>query len=416
MTVRGRMIVVGAAVLTGAGLMAGALQAQRSTPPKARYEMDVGTTSGFAGMAAMRANPMAMMFGGGRGGSAQHSLDLRLGSSLAPGGGAPHADHFMPAGANLGDSVPLVTPVNAPAGPSEPGMPLDFRRPKGRMLIFWGCGAHAGPGQPVVIDFSKLAAGQMPPHLFSADVPVETGPTASNSRTFGEWPNDRSHKALRPDASLIGAHRIAGNYSPEIDFTLDQDFMPALDAASEAAPDGSTPIRWNAVQGATGYYASLVGAQGQGGEDEDMVMWTSAGRQEFGGGLSGYLSPATVRRLIAEHVVMPPSQTSCTVPAEVKKAAGQFMMATLTAFGPERDFAHPPRPADPKAVWRPDWTTRVRYRSAISLMLGMPAMEGMGMAGMSGGDDEGARRPEQQEPKHKCKGLGGFLKSRIGGC
>src|SRR3546814_19439284 len=46
-----------------------------------------------------------------------------------------------------------------------------FERPKGRMLLFWGCGAKPGPGQPVVIDFSKLAAGQMPPNLFTSTIP-----------------------------------------------------------------------------------------------------------------------------------------------------------------------------------------------------------------------------------------------------
>src|SRR3546814_8620928 len=46
-----------------------------------------------------------------------------------------------------------------------------FERPKGRMLLYWGCGATPGPGQPVVIDFSKLAAGQMPPDLFTTTIP-----------------------------------------------------------------------------------------------------------------------------------------------------------------------------------------------------------------------------------------------------
>jgi len=412
--------------LAGAGvaaivLGAGALSAQHAASgPKARYQMDVATTSGFGGMGAMGGrgmNPMAMMFGGGRGGSSvQHTLLLRLGSTLAPTGGDPQANHFMPAGADLGASVPLVTPqhVTTPEQPEAPGAPPDFQRPKGRMLIFWGCGAHAGPGQPVVIDFSKLAAGQMPPHLFSTDVPVETGPTEGNSRTFGEWPNGKSHKAVTAQASLIGDHRVSGNYSPDIAFALSQDFLAPLHATSQAAADGSTPMSWNAVPAATGYYASLFGAQQRGDGGGDVVMWSSASRQEFGGGLSDWLAPATVQRLIGEHVVMPPTQTSCTVPAEVKQAAGQFMMVQLYAYGPEADFAYPPRPANPKTPWHIDWTAKVRYRSTTGLMLGMPGMAS------AGDDDEDAadRSPDQPRPK-KCKphGLGGFLKAQVGaGC
>ena len=40
-------------------------------------------------------------------------------------------------------------------------MPQGYEKPKGRMLIYWGCGEHVGAGQPTVIDFSKLAAGQV---------------------------------------------------------------------------------------------------------------------------------------------------------------------------------------------------------------------------------------------------------------
>jgi hypothetical protein len=405
--------------LAGAGvaaivLGASALPAERAASgPKARYQMDVATMSGFGGMMG-GGNPMAALFGHGKGGgSAQHTLLLRLGSTLAPTGGGPHADHFMPAGADLGASVPLVTPehVATKETPEEPGAPPNFQRPKGRMLIFWGCGAHAGPGQPVVIDFSKLAAGQMPPHLFSTDVPIERGPTEANSRTFGEWPNSKSHKAVTPQASLIGDHRVSGNYSPDIAFKLSQDFMAPLNATSQTAADGSTPMSWNAVPAATGYYAFLFGGQGHGDSGGDVVMWSSAARQEMGGGLSDWLAPATVRRLVGEHVVMPPTQTSCTVPAEVKQAAGQFMLVQLYAYGPEADFAYPPRPANPKTPWHIEWTAKVRYKSSTGLMLGMPGMGGMAAAS----DDEGDRPPEQ--PKKKCKphGLGGLLKAAAGG-
>lgn len=148
-----------------------ALTQQRSEPPIARYTMDVGTISGFAAMAAGGGNPLAAM----RGGSAAHELHLRLGSTRTAG--SPSADHFMPAGAGLGTSVPLVTPVSQPSLPErEPReMPQSMQMPTGKLYLFWGCGEKAGPGQPVIIDFAKLARGEMPGNLFatSLDLPSD---------------------------------------------------------------------------------------------------------------------------------------------------------------------------------------------------------------------------------------------------
>jgi hypothetical protein len=374
--------------------------AQAPPTPKARYWIDASTVSGFMG------NPMAAMLGGGSG--EQRELVLRLGSTLAPAGGAPKADHFMPPAMRLGASVPLYTPP--PPGPGklpQPGQP-EFKRPKGRLLIYWGCGAKAGPGQPVVLDFSRLAAGQVPPNLFTANVPVERGPSIDTSRTYGNWPNamERKPKKIDRGASLLGDHRIAGNYSPDIAFTLQRDFMPALNARSAAVPDGSTMLSWNMVGPATGYYAWAMGGKSMGEDSADMVWWTSAGRQEFGAGLWDWLSPATVSRLVTQKIVMPPAQTSCAIPAEVKTAAGGMMMGFMYAYGPEQEFAFPPRPANPKTPWRPEWTAKARFRSTTTVMLGMPGMNDMGDAA----DNE---RPEQRK---KCKpSLGGMLGGALGG-
>lgn len=373
--------------------------AQAPAAPKARYWMDASTTSGIMG------NPMAAMLGGGS--SESRSLTLRLGSTLAPTGGAPKADHFMPAGMRLGPSVPLMTPVQGKAAEE----PENFRRPKGRLLIYWGCGARAGAGQPVVIDFARVAAGQFPPNLFTANVPLERGPTQSTSRTYGDWPNslERRPRKVERTSSLIGDHRIAGNYTPDIAFTLQRDFMAPINARSNSLPDQSTMLSWNGVPGATGYYAWVMGGKSMGEDSADMVWWTSASRQEFGAGLWDWLSPATVARLITQKVVMPPAQTSCAVPAEVKRAAGGMMIGFLYAYGPEQDFAYPPRPADPKAAWRPEWTAKARFRSTTMVMLGMPNMGDMDAA-----DGGGERRPDPA--RRRCRpSLGGMLGGALGG-
>lgn len=386
---------------------------QGAKGPKARYVMNVTTTTGMAGMTGGgMGSAMSMMFGGRGGNNESHQVLLKLGSSLAPTGGPAAADHFPPAGARMGRALPLTHVVGK--GVEHP---TEFQRPKGRLLVFWGCGAKAGPGQPVIIDFAKVAAGQMPPNLFSTRVPVDNGPSPSNSRTYGDWPSSKGGKQPERGASLIGEHRVAGNYSPEIKFNLAQDFMPGITGRSSPGAGGSTNISWNSVAQATGYYAWAFGTKGGGNDGADMVWWSSSTTREFGGGLWDWLSPETVRRLITDKVVMPPSQTSCVIPAEVKAASGDFLMGTLYAYGPEANFAYPPRPADPKIAWNPEWTTRVRYRSNTMWMIGGPDMGGMGMMGGDEDEDDGDRqaRPRPQ-PKKKCKGgIGGLLSGAITG-
>lgn len=364
--------------------------------PVARYDMRAGTVSGMAAMGGGMGGAMGMMLGGG-GNKVQHELLLRLGTARAPDKGGPKADHFMPSGAKLGKSVALVTPA-------DERMPEDFpegRRPKGRLLVFWGCGEHAPKGQPVVIDFAKLAAGQAPAGLWSSTIIRDWGPTRANSKTFGRWPADDG-KFVKADSSLLGAHRIAGNYAPEIAFTLSKDFMGALSSSTGSLPSGATLLRWTAVADATGYLATQFGGKmSDRGEMGDMVMWSSSATRQFGGGLGDWLSPAQVAGLVRDRTVLAPSTTTCTIPAEVRAAAPDFRVGTLTAFGPEENFAYPPRPADPKAAWNLQWTARVRHRSITSWM---------DMAGMAG------QNPNQPPQNDKCKpkgGLGGLLGGMI---
>ena len=80
----------------------------------------------------------------------------------------------------------------------------DFKRPKGRILIFWGCGEHAPAGQPVIIDFSRIAAGQMPPGLWTSSVPMERHVSPASSKTYGSWPNSDSKVCSADRPTLAG--------------------------------------------------------------------------------------------------------------------------------------------------------------------------------------------------------------------
>jgi hypothetical protein len=395
-----RTLLMIATALAIVPLLAGPSASQNAASgPVARYDMRAGTVSGFMAMGSGMGGALSMMMGGG-GGSARE-LELRLGSQRTPDKGKAKADHFMPAGAKLGKSVALLTPEPGRATPDDrPPEQREFQRPKGRLLIYWGCGAKAAKGQPIVIDFAKMAAGQMPPNLFASTVIADYGPQMSNSRTYGYWPGSDG-KRLKGDSSLIGAHRIAGNYSPEIAFTLAQDFLDPLKAK---AADGTAgvPVSWTSVPRSTGYFLWAFGAKGSGPNDAtDLVWWSSSASRDFFGGLTDWLSPAEVTRLINRKAVLPPAITQCTIPAEVRRDAPDFLMGNLFAYGPEENFAYPPRPADAKARWDLVWTARVRHRSSTSFMVGGPDMS--------------AAPGEPDKPKCK-KGLGGLLGGALGAC
>ncbi|WP_033075105.1 hypothetical protein [Sphingopyxis sp. MWB1] len=375
--------------------------AQRTSGPKQRYEMDVATMSGMgapgSGGAAM--GSMVGMMLGGRENPVTHMMQLRLGSGQTPATPPVKADHFFEPQAKLGASLPLWSPERSQPGTSD--MPFD--PPKGRLLLYWGCGAKAGPGQPVVIDFSKLAAGQTPPNLFSTAAPLIRTVSEANSAAYADWPNRKSGKAIPRGSSLLGTHRIASNVGTDIRFTLDQDYMPGLRVSTQEQGDGSVLLRWDPVAAATGYVAWTFGStdRGQG----DMIWWTSSNSREFGGGLWDWLPPATVAKLVAQKIVMPPAQTSCQIPAEVKKASGEMMFGNLNAFGPEAQFSYPPKPAG-NAPWIIDWTAKVRFRSAATLMIGAD-FGGLSGGGDTGGSDNADREDENSAPrkkKKKCKG------------
>jgi hypothetical protein len=382
---------------------------QKSDSPIARYTVDAGTLSGMAAMGQGGGGAMAMLRGGGN--SVVHEMLLKLGSSRAPTG-EPKGDHFMPSGAGLGKSVPLITPRSTP-GTDE----YTAQMPKGKLRLYWGCGETAGKGQPVIIDFAKLAKGQVPPGLFAtSNVADDWRVTLANSKTYGDWPNSKDNKRLTGSSSLLGAHKVSSTYAPEINFTLADDFMPPLQARTADMASGAVNLTWGRLPNATGYYSWVIATNPEKEDQLDITWWTSSATQMFGGFLGEWVSPGTVAKLVQAKTVMPPTQTSCAIPKEVRQTGGPMMMTQLYAYGPQADFAYPPRPADPKVVWKPEWITRVRFRSNTMVMHGMPDMGSM----MSGGydeDDDSGSAPSQPAGKPKCPGgLKGMAMRAAGQC
>jgi hypothetical protein len=357
-------------------------QQQVVKPPIAVYWMSAETAAGMSmpGMPAMAAGMM-----GAQGQSGRHLL-LQLGSREAAGG-APKAEHDIPPGMNMGPLLPLVTPQREPVE-RDRTRPEGMERPRGKMLLYWGCGENVRAGQPVVIDFAGAAEGKSP-KLAARNVSRPAGPGFGRNKTYGDWPNHEMQKAVPEDASLRGGHVIKGNYSPEIQFSLDKDFLPRV----ELAASGNT-VRWNAIAGATGYFATMFGAQ----SENEVVLWSSSEVQEMGGGLMDYIPPAEVARLIREKVVMPTSTLECTVPGEVVKKAGTPMF-NFIAYGEEANFVQPPRPQDPKVAWEQKWTAKVRFKSTASLLMG----EGGEGRPQRAREERPQQQPQSQPPAQQAR-------------
>jgi hypothetical protein len=424
-------------LLTGAATMAATLatftatlssgaealaQGRRGAPATAaggtaQYWMSAETTSGLSAQSGMsggqggRSAMLSALAGGGasRGGPGfVHNLRLELGSPRRAAG-LPQADHYIPAGLNAGPSLPLVSPE-----PARPPETRPYQGPgggdggaNGRILIYFGCGEHVRPGQPVEIDLSRLARGQMPPAMAQLAINAMNPPSQGSSATFGEWPNQRSRTTIPANGSLIGAHRIAGNYSPEINFSLaqGQDFLAPIQITQNSrSPSGAVPVAWRQVPDATGYFLMAVGSR----SDNTIVMWSSSEIQFNQMGAFDYLAPAEVQRLIAQRVLLQPATTQCTVPAEFTQGV-QSASLSMTAFGPEANFATP-RPAGAPRGWRPDWTVKLRTRSTYAGLLGQD-IEAM-MRGESNAGRESGQSPER--PRRRRGLVGGILGGIVG--
>ena len=366
--------------------------AQKTTGPKATYAMDVSTMSGM-GMGAMMGGGLGSLLGGG--GGDNYMLDLRL-TSATPSPQQPEkVEHFFMPTAKMGKSVPLVG--DAPGKPAKHDRDYDPRmeKPKGRMLMFWGCNTKAPKGQPFIIDFAKMPTAQMPAGM-PAQMREYQAATAARDANAAWWPNGANGKQPKSGSSLRGEHRVTSGFTPEIKFAVANDYMASL-KVDPREQLGAILLGWNAVPTATGYVAWAMGGMERAGQGGDMVMWTSANNRESGIGMD-WLSPAEAARQIAAKNVMPPSQTTCAIPAEAKAAAGGMMSGSMNAIGPEENFSFPPKPADPKLVWNIDWTAKVRFRVFSSFMTGMGSMGDMSATA----DDPD--KDEKPRPAKKCKG------------
>ena len=401
-----RLTTASALALTAAMTVSGpaAAQSQPTTGPVAAYWMTAQTSSGLPGMGGAGGrgfNPMAMMSGGG----AHKTLTLQLQSSRASA--SPHAEHLPPALLGVGPSLPLITPDTPERGPNHDRTPPQDYGGSARMLIYHGCGEATGAGQPVVIELSRNGASQFGALANNIRLSSPTPPSPGPGRTYGDWPNNRDSLTVPPDGSLVGDHRVQGDYTPDIAFSLngDQDFLAPLQLTG-VGPNDASGLGWQSVPNARGYFALTMGAN----EAGDVVIWSSSDVAIAPGMIPDFLSPGDLERLITQKVILPATTTRCPIPSAVMTAAPQSMLR-VTAFGGEADFTYPPRPANRRETWNIEHVVKVRYGSTATTMLGMD-MSGMDMG--DGADDARVQDRGQPAPtvgdaaRSLLRGLGGL--------
>ena len=246
-------------------------QQQVVKPPIAVYWMSVDTTSGMgAGM-----NVMSMMMGGGSGGAAR-TMRLELGSSQKRVGEPRAATAFRP------DS-PWARRCRWSRRSAHPrtrrATHESIESPKGRMLIYWGCGENMRAGHRS----SSISPGSRRPASAEQVSRQVRGPRPGVAATAptATGPMPRTPRPVPANASLRGDHVVKGNYSPEIKFAVGEshDFMEPVSFSPLAkASAGAMPVKWK--QSPTPPVISR--RRWARSRAPDGIMWSSSEVQEMG--------------------------------------------------------------------------------------------------------------------------------------
>lgn len=422
----------------GLAVAAGAASGQASQvvkPPVAQAWIDVATFGGFGmpggGPGAPGANPMSMlggMFGGGQGsnnafGHTQSSaagrwVDVTLTTSRNPA--LAEALQTVPAGTQLAPTLRLVAPKvdrAAPVPHDESVVPQEYERPKGKMFLYWGCGETVRAGQPRVLDMATARPEEFGKFFVSRRA-TQRGAHSAAGRPL--WPNEADARMVPAGASLAGEHAFSGQGVPDgFRFTIPaaQDLMPEI-ALKQTDVGGATQLEWTALPTARAYFVAAMGARGDmsGGSSAEMVFWTSSEVPEVGMGLVDYQTNAAVDRWLKEKVLLEPGVTRCAVPKGIFGEGGGAMLRMI-AYGSELNLAHPPRPADVKLPWEPQWAVKVRVKSVTNAMLGLDLGEmqrGAGARSSSGPPQEATPPAAATPPQDKLPDPVNILKGIFG--
>lgn len=305
----------------------------------------------------------------------------------------------------------------APVPHDESVVPQEYERPKGKMFLYWGCGETVRAGQPRVLDMATARPEEFGKFFVSRRA-TQRGAHSAAGRPL--WPNEADARMVPAGASLAGEHAFSGQGVPDgFRFTIPaaQDLMPEI-ALKQTDVGGATQLEWTALPTARAYFVAAMGARGDmsGGSSAEMVFWTSSEVPEVGMGLVDYQTNAAVDRWLKEKVLLEPGVTRCAVPKGIFGEGGGAMLRMI-AYGSELNLAHPPRPADVKLPWEPQWAVKVRVKSVTNAMLGLDLGEmqrGAGARSSSGPPQEATPPAAATPPQDKLPDPVNILKGIFG--
>jgi len=351
-----------------------AAAAENVKTPATQYWVSVATQNmsipgmpqeGMSGLQGMIVGKMA-------GVGPKKSLLLQLNSPRAIPSD-PEATHDIPAGLNMGKTLPLLIPPER-AKPAQRGEEPErkMEKPKVRMLFYWGCGETVRPGQPKVVDTDKMSMPDFGKALSGRTGSGQSPPSQRAGWAYAEWPNQKDRQDVPKSSSLSGDHFIHGNYTPDIKFAVGErhDFMAPVEFTSVTGGlTESIRFQWKKIPTAIGYFAMAIGHNEKTGET---ILWSSSDAQDPGYGLMNYLPPADVNRFIRDKVVMGPEVRSCSIPGGIFTNANGAALQFI-GYGDELNIGYPPKPKESTKPHEYIWTLKLRNKSTGMYPIGMDA-------------------------------------------
>jgi len=369
---------------------------QKVKPSVSQAYIDLATFSGGAPMPGA-GGPMGGLFGARNDGNS-----FGMTQAQSPGrwmdvtlltrnnGKLKTATQSLPAGAKMGPTLNLLAPEQGPVEASIPDdtpEPPKFEMPKGKMYLYWGCGAEVRKGQPLVIDLAKIDPAQFN-KFFQNRSATSRVPQPAPGRPA--WPNKNDTRRLPDGASLAGEHAFAGDGVVDgFTFNIDpqHDLMPAVEASRNDEGNGVL-FKWKPMRQATGWFVQAMGVRDMSKAESggmEMVYWTSSELPDMGMGLLNYQPNGSINKWQKEKVLLPAAATECMAP---KEAVSAMSMSRVIGYGEELNMVYPARPKDPKITWEPQWDVKVRLKSVASLMPGIGAPMSAAMAGQQDAPEE----------------------------
>ena len=86
-------------------------------------------------------------------------------------------------------------------------VPQEHERPRGRILLYWGCGASVRSGQPLTLDAASASAADFA-RFFQSRRATQRGTHSAAGRPV--WPSKSDTRMVPAAASLAGEHTFTG--------------------------------------------------------------------------------------------------------------------------------------------------------------------------------------------------------------